>query len=89
MRVLVGPALAHGSTWSASQKGATQWTSWEFIQLEETDTSTYPWALNEAVRPVIEAYLQATNDNPEPFLWTATADEILAKVQRGRVPSTN
>jgi transposase len=33
----------------------------------------------------IEAYLQATNDNPEPFIWTATADEILAKVQRGRV----
>jgi len=33
----------------------------------------------------IEAYLAANNDNPEPFLWTATADEILAKVQRGRV----
>jgi transposase len=33
----------------------------------------------------IEAYLQANNDNPQPFLWTATADEILAKVRRGRV----
>ena len=33
----------------------------------------------------IEAYLQATNDEPKPFVWTATADEILEKVRRGRV----
>jgi hypothetical protein len=25
------------------------------------------------------------NDNPKPFLWTATAEQILAKVRRGRV----
>ncbi len=33
----------------------------------------------------IEAYLKANNANPEPFIWTATADQILAKVRRGRV----
>jgi hypothetical protein len=33
----------------------------------------------------IETYLQANNDNPEPFLWTATAEQILEKVRRGRV----
>jgi transposase len=33
----------------------------------------------------IDAYLKANNDNPEPFLWTATTAEILAKVRRGRV----
>jgi transposase len=33
----------------------------------------------------IEAYLAANNDNPEPFVWTATADEILTKVRRGRI----
>ena len=33
----------------------------------------------------IEDYLQATNDKPSPFLWTATADSILAKVRRGRL----
>ena len=33
----------------------------------------------------IEAYLAANNANPQPFLWTATADSILAKVRRGRV----
>ena len=33
----------------------------------------------------IDAYLKATNDNPQPFKWTATADQILDKVRRGRV----
>jgi transposase len=33
----------------------------------------------------IEAYLQANNQNPQPFIWTATADQILEKVRRGRV----
>jgi transposase len=33
----------------------------------------------------IEEYLDAHNDNPKPFIWTATADEILVKVARGRV----
>ena len=33
----------------------------------------------------IEAYLKANNDNPTPFVWTATAEAILDKVRRGRV----
>ncbi len=33
----------------------------------------------------IEQYLAAHNDDPKPFIWTATADDILAKVARGRV----
>ena len=33
----------------------------------------------------IEAYLSANNDSPRPFIWTATVDEILAKIRRGRV----
>jgi len=33
----------------------------------------------------IEDYLKANNTNPTPFVWTATADQILAKVRRGRV----
>lgn len=33
----------------------------------------------------IEAYLDAHNDDPRPFVWTATAEDILAKVRRGRV----
>ncbi len=33
----------------------------------------------------IEDYLTAHNTEPKPFIWTATADDILAKVARGRV----
>ncbi|MGH9071328.1 MAG: IS630 family transposase, partial [Acidimicrobiales bacterium] len=33
----------------------------------------------------IEAYLEANNDDPKPFVWVATVEEILEKVRRGRV----
>jgi len=33
----------------------------------------------------IETYLKANNKNPEPFVWTATAEHILEKVRRGRI----
>jgi hypothetical protein len=33
----------------------------------------------------IETYLNANNQSPEPFAWTATAEQILEKVKRGRV----
>jgi transposase len=32
----------------------------------------------------IEAYLNAHNADPKPYVWTATAESILAKVQRAR-----
>jgi transposase len=33
----------------------------------------------------IQIYLATHNSNPQPFQWTATADQILTKVRRGRV----
>ncbi|MCA1679076.1 MAG: IS630 family transposase [Actinobacteria bacterium] len=33
----------------------------------------------------IETYLTANNQHPTPFIWTATAEQILTKVRRGRV----
>lgn len=33
----------------------------------------------------IEEYLRVHNDDPKPFVWTAAAESILAKVRRGRV----
>ena len=33
----------------------------------------------------IETYLNTNNQNPQPFTWTATADQILDNVRRGRV----
>ena len=32
----------------------------------------------------IQTYLAATNNDPKPYIWTATAESILAKVQRAR-----
>jgi transposase len=32
----------------------------------------------------IETYLEATNHNPKPYLWTATAEDILTKIHRAR-----
>src|SRR5574339_125707 len=37
----------------------------------------------------IEEYLTIHNEDPKPFVWTATADSILAKVRRGRVALQN
>ncbi|EQD74769.1 tISRso5 ISRSO5-transposase protein [mine drainage metagenome] len=33
----------------------------------------------------IENYLNANNKNPKPFIWTASTDQILEKVRRGRL----
>ncbi len=33
----------------------------------------------------IEIYLTANNADPKPFVWTATTEQILAKVRRGRI----
>ena len=32
----------------------------------------------------IEEYLEANNGDPKGFAWTATAEQILEKVRRGR-----
>jgi len=34
---------------------------------------------------VIEDYLNAHNDDPQPFAWVASAESILEKTSRGRV----
>jgi phage-related protein len=33
----------------------------------------------------LDAYLDAHNADSKAFIWTATVDQILAKVRRGRV----
>ena len=35
-------------------------------------------------RTVPRTYLAEHNDHPKPFLWTAKAADILAKVRRGK-----
>jgi transposase len=41
-----------------------------------------------ALIAAIEDYLAASNDHPKPFQWTATTEQILEKVRRGRVALT-
>ena len=33
----------------------------------------------------IQEYTVAHNNDPKPYVWTATAESILAKVARGRI----
>ena len=33
----------------------------------------------------IQEYIDAHNNDPRPYVWTATAQSILAKVARGRI----
>ena len=33
----------------------------------------------------IQEYIDANNDDPRPYVWTATAESILATVARGRI----
>src|ERR1700742_2129920 len=33
----------------------------------------------------LQEYLDSHNDAPRPYVWTATAESILAKVARGRI----
>jgi transposase len=35
-----------------------------------------------ALEQAIKSYLNVNNDNPKPFVWTKTADEILATIAR-------
>jgi hypothetical protein len=32
----------------------------------------------------VTEYVNAHNENPKPFIWTASANDILAKVKRAR-----
>jgi len=34
------------------------------------------------LRKAIQEFLEVTNDNPKPFVWTATADGILVRITR-------
>jgi len=33
----------------------------------------------------IEAFMQAWNKNPKPFIWSATVEDIIKKIDRARL----
>jgi hypothetical protein len=56
-------------TCSADKKSISRWES--FTSVAELETR-------------IDCWVSHWNDNPEPFVWTKPADEILDKVARGQ-----
>jgi len=36
------------------------------------------------LRAAIERFLAAWNEQPQPFIWTAKVEEIIAKIERAR-----
>ena len=40
-------------------------------------------SIDELIK-AIEEYILINNQNPRPFIWTKTADEIITKVNRGK-----
>ena len=37
------------------------------------------------LQQAIDEFMQAWNQNPKPFIWTATVGQIIEKVDRARV----
>jgi hypothetical protein len=37
------------------------------------------------LKEAIEEFTQAWNQNPKPFIWTATVEDIIKKIERARV----
>jgi hypothetical protein len=53
-----------------------------FAKLTEKQLRRSTYASTRALVTAIEQYLDLTNHAPKPFVWTKTADEILASVAR-------
>ncbi len=83
---------------SASRSAMGTYSTLWIVTSERNGTTTLFAALNVLTGVVtgqcfdrhrlvapIDEYFQASNDNPKPFVWTASAESILEKVRRGRV----
>jgi transposase len=53
-----------------------------FAKLTEEALRRASHVSTRELREAIERYIEATNDEPRPFVWTKSADEILASVAR-------
>lgn len=55
--------------------------------VQRADRATPSWRLHLGGPHLIEAieiWAEHWNDNPKPFVWHKQADEIIAKVRKGR-----
>ena len=53
-----------------------------FSLLQRRALTRAEFASTDALEAALHAYIAATNTAPKPFVWTKTADEILASVKR-------
>jgi len=79
--------------WRQSRTRTTRSTSPGRLLVDQPDRDRFGIITKQAIRrgtftsvnaPIhrIRAHIEHWNTDPEPFVWTATADEILAKVRR-------
>jgi hypothetical protein len=68
-------SLAHSASWLNLVE---RW----FALLTEKQLRRGVHRSTQALQAAIRAYIAHTNEQPKPFVWTKTADEILASVAR-------
>ena len=57
------------------------------ITMNRIRRGTFPSA--ESLQAALEAYIESHNLDPKPFIWTAKAQDILAKVTRAKQSLAN
>jgi len=60
-----------------------------FAQLTNKRLRTGSFNSVDALTEAIDIWVSHWNDDPKPFVWTKTANEIVAKVKRGRAALTH
>jgi hypothetical protein len=60
-----------------------------FAQLTNRRLKQGTFANVDALTDAIDVWTSHWNDDPQPFVWHATAQQIIKKVRRGRAALTN
>jgi hypothetical protein len=60
-----------------------------FAQLTKKRLTNSAFTSIAALIDAIEEWISHWNDDPSPFVWTKPANDIIAKVQRGRTTLTH
>jgi transposase len=87
---------AHGPAWLKKQARfvchfvptSSSWLNWVerwFRELTEKAIRGGRFVSVPELKQAIEAFMQAWNENPKPFIWSATLEDIIKKIDRARV----
>ena len=72
--------------WNEDRPGAL---AVDLVEHNGSSRSGHDACTLSVVSTAIDTYVEADNDNPKPFMWTATAEEILTKHPRTRSPTSS